>query len=171
MFHSKTFVRVGLLAFSLMLGACSTPTSAPTPTPSPDRTPVPMPQDAPIDIVGRTLLTIGARLTGDQEVPYNEANGIGNLTGTFDPRTRVLKWRIVYSGLSSPVTMAHFHGPAARQHNAGVVIAFPNPASPIVGQATLTEAQARDLMRGLWYVNVHTKFQPGGEIRGQVMVS
>jgi hypothetical protein len=65
--------------------------------------------------------------------------------------------------------MAHFHGPAAAGANAGVVLPFANPASPIEGQATLTPAQAADLSAGKWYANVHTAANPGGEIRGQML--
>ena len=43
-----------------------------------------------------------------------------------------------------------------------------NPMSPAKGTATLTDAQAADLMAGNWYVNVHTAEHRGGEIRGQV---
>lgn len=39
------------------------------------------------------------------------------------------------------------------------------------GQATLTDAQAADMMAGLWYVNIHTTRYPGGEIRGQLDVA
>ena len=41
--------------------------------------------------------------------------------------------------------------------------------SPFEGSATLTDAQAAELMAGQWYVNVHTAAHPGGEIRGQVV--
>ena len=40
--------------------------------------------------------------------------------------------------------------------------------SPARGKATLTDAQAADLMAGRWYVNIHTAANKGGEIRGQV---
>jgi len=40
--------------------------------------------------------------------------------------------------------------------------------SPIVGQATLTPAQVDQVKQGLWYVNLHTAANPGGELRGQV---
>jgi len=42
-------------------------------------------------------------------------------------------------------------------------------ASPIKGDATLTDAQAADLAAGKWYFNVHTAAHGGGEIRGQLM--
>jgi hypothetical protein len=36
------------------------------------------------------------------------------------------------------------------------------------GSATLTDAQAADLLAGKDYINIHTAANPGGEIRGQV---
>jgi hypothetical protein len=41
-------------------------------------------------------------------------------------------------------------------------------SSPAEGSATLTDAQASDLLAGKLYVNIHTAANPGGEIRGQV---
>ena len=66
--------------------------------------------------------------------------------------------------------MAHFHGPAMPGANAGVAVPFPNAASPAAGETILTPVQVNDLMAGKWYVNVHTAANPGGEIRGQVMM-
>jgi hypothetical protein len=40
--------------------------------------------------------------------------------------------------------------------------------SPLEGSATLTDAQANDLLAGKLYVNVHTEANKGGEIRGEV---
>ena len=54
--------------------------------------------------------------------------------------------------------------------NAGVAVAIPNAGtSPVEGSATLTDAQAADLVAGKYYINIHTAANPGGEIRGQVM--
>jgi hypothetical protein len=41
--------------------------------------------------------------------------------------------------------------------------------SPITGGATLTDAQAADLTAGLYYFNIHTAANPGGEMRGQML--
>ncbi len=74
-------------------------------------------------------------------------------TGTadidYDAATKKLTWKLTYSGLSGPATAAHFHGPAEAGKNAGVEVAIPNAgSSPVSGSATLTDAQAADLMAG-----------------------
>lgn len=111
-------------------------------------------------------------LTGAQQVPAVQTSGSGSADITYDSSTRALSWTVTYSGLSSPVTMAHFHGPAAAGKNAGVKVWISKKgapvSSPIKGEATLSEADAKDFMAGDMYVNVHTKDHPAGEIRGQV---
>src|ERR1700731_1723736 len=61
-------------------------------------------------------------LTGAQCVPAVDTSGSGTADLTYDPATRVVTWTISYSGLSSPSTMAHFHGPAKAGQNAPPVI-------------------------------------------------
>jgi CHRD domain len=111
-------------------------------------------------------------LTGAAQVPPVQTGGSGKADLTFDAATRVVTWSIAYSGLSGPATMAHFHGPAAADANAAVVIWLTQKGgavdSPIKGEATLTPEQATQFAAGQWYINVHTKDHPGGEIRGQV---
>ncbi len=112
-------------------------------------------------------------LTGAQGVPPVDTTGSGTAELTYDPATRVVTWNISYSGLSSPTTMAHFHGPAAEGKNAPLVIWLSKqgspPTNPIKGSATLTPDQAKQFSAGEWYVNVHTQSHPAGEIRGQVI--
>jgi len=113
--------------------------------------------------------SFGGAMNAASEVPPNMTRGSGMAEAWLNRDTNVLKYRITYSGLSGPATMAHFHGPAAAGANAGVAVPFVSPASPIEGQATLTPAQVGDLMAGKWYANVHTAANPGGEIRGQLL--
>ena len=145
-----TFLRVGLLAATVAFAGCNS---------------MPMMASA-----SSNTANLAATLSSAAEVPANASTGTGTLSGTLDKSTNLLKWQISYSGLSGPATAAHFHGPALPGSNAGVALPFPSPASPIEGQATLTAAQAADLLAGKWYANVHTAANPGGEIRGQVMV-
>ncbi|MES2185384.1 MAG: CHRD domain-containing protein [Pseudomonadota bacterium] len=117
-----------------------------------------------------STVTLGATLNGASEVPANTSTGSGTAQVWLNKDTNLLKWKVEYSGLSGPATAAHFHGPAEPGKNTAPVVPFKPPVtSPIEGEATLTAAQAADLLAGKWYVNVHTAKAPGGEIRGQVM--
>ena len=113
-------------------------------------------------------VNLKADLTAAQETPPTSSTGSGALKGTYDTTTRKLTWAVTYSGLTSPATAAHFHGPAPVGKSAPVAVPSPNIKSPIEGSATLTDAQGKALMDGDMYFNVHTEANKGGEIRGQV---
>lgn len=116
------------------------------------------------------LATFTTRLAGTNEVPPNASMGTGTVDALFDRNTMLLRWKMSFSNLSGPPTMAHFHGPAAIGANAPPAITFRVPlTSPYDGRATLTQAQAAELLTGRWYVNLHTAQYPGGELRGQMI--
>jgi CHRD domain-containing protein len=112
-------------------------------------------------------------LSGAQQVPPVQTNGSGTADLTYDSSTRTVTWSVTYSGLSTPATMAHFHGPAAEGKNGPVAVWLSKQGSaatsPITGQTTLTLEQAQQFTAGEWYINVHTQDHPSGEIRGQVI--
>ena len=109
-------------------------------------------------------------LTAASDVPANDSKASGTVEATYDTATKKLTYSVAYKDLSGPATAAHFHGPAAAGANAGVAVGVTGPvASPIKGEATLTDAQAADLQGGKWYFNVHTEKNKGGEIRAQMM--
>ena len=112
--------------------------------------------------------TIKINLSGKAQVPPNDSKAAGTADVTSDTNSKKLGWRINYSGLTGPATMAHFHGPAEAGKNAPVVIPITPASSPSEGSVTLTDTQAADLMAGKMYINVHTDAHKGGEIRGQV---
>ncbi|SAK96509.1 CHRD domain-containing protein [Caballeronia ptereochthonis] len=116
-------------------------------------------------------VALKANLQPSSEVPPRVSKGHGILDASLDTDTKVLTWSASYAELSGPVTMAHFHGPAPVGQNAKVQVPVDKHAlaSPMKGQATLTDQQVTDLMTGQWYFNIHTQENPTGEIRGQVM--
>ncbi len=113
-------------------------------------------------------MTMKLNLSGASEVPPNDSAAKGTADVTYDTASKMLNWKVTYSGLTGPATMAHFHGPAEPGKNAGIMVPLKDIASGAQGSATLTDAQAAALMDGKMYVNVHTKAHPGGEIRAQV---
>jgi hypothetical protein len=120
-------------------------------------------------------LTFTAVLTSGQEPPpnTNDSKAFGVALVAFNAATGEICFSISYEefNLTSEETNAHFHAPAPPGVNAPVIIQLPTPGSPKNGcvSADLTEDQRRDLLRGLWYINIHTANNPGGEIRGQVI--
>lgn len=116
-------------------------------------------------------VTLKADLKASTEVPPNDSAGTGTLTATLDAETNEFKYHIEFSGLSGPVVAAHFHGPAAEGTNAKPQIPIKTSpiASPIEGSVTLTADQAKDLVDGKWYFNLHTAGNPRGEVRGQIV--
>jgi CHRD domain len=114
-------------------------------------------------------LKFQAKIDAAQEVPTNDSKGNGTADLMYDTTSKNLTWTITFDGLTGPATVAHFHGPAEPGKTAGVALLIgQKPTSPVKGSATLTDAQAADLMAGRWYVNVHTEANKAGEIRGQV---
>ena len=76
-------------------------------------------------------------LSGAQCVPPVATSGTGEADLTYDPATRVVTWNIPYSGLSSAITLAHLHGPAAPGLSGPVVVWLAErgspPGNPITG--------------------------------------
>ena len=114
------------------------------------------------------VVNLKTSMNATNQVPPNSSKGTGTLTATYDTASKKLSWKGTATGLSGPATAAHFHAGEAGK-NGGVVIPISGAdQGSFEGSATLTDAQASDLMGGKLYVNVHTAANKGGEIRGQV---
>lgn len=94
--------------------------------------------------------------------------GTGSGTLTLDTATGIVSYNITFSGLGSPETSAHVHGPAVECVGA-VGIYVLSAGSPKIGTSPPLSAQDQaDMIAGLHFINIHTVGFSGGEIRGQI---
>ena len=117
------------------------------------------------------MVAFTTQLRGANEVPPNASAGSGSVDAALNKDTMQLRWKVSFSGMTGAPTAGHFHGPAAVGVNSGVALGWTNPmTNGMEGSATLTAAQAADLMAGKWYANIPSAANPGGELRGQMTV-
>jgi hypothetical protein len=150
-------------------------------------------------------------LSGDQEVPPTGEPGDGSrfVLTIPDPAAPSLVFDILISNLYNfglegsvgdrLVSALHFHGPASRGENAGVIFGLLNPSHDADSDTTFTvNADGTTTIAGEWdtdegptpfadvaqmflvaerghdvpfYLNLHTADFPGGAIRGQVVAA
>lgn len=136
------------------------------------------------------------RLGGYQEVPAVSTDGRGRFRAALAMSGESARYRLAYSGLSSPVQQAHVHF-GQRSVNGGISVFLctnlgngpvGTPTCPAAGGVVTGTITAEDVIgpttqgiapgeleeivaavvAGVAYVNVHTDTFPGGEIRGQL---
>ena len=114
--------------------------------------------------------TFHAELSGSHEVPPVDTRGSGNADFSLDPESKRLTWTMSYQGLTSEAVAAHIHGPARPGYDAAVLIDLaPNGMSnPLQGSMVLTTEQIDYLLLRRCYINIDTRRNAAGEIRGQI---
>ena len=131
--------------------------------------------------------TLTAALTGAQENPSINTGAFGSATVVVDMGARTVTYRVDVYNLPSGVTASHIHAGAITT-NGPVVVNFapPVPASNDFGfSGTVRDTEfvlrpdqgirsADDMFQAILgensYVNVHSTVNPGGEIRGQLLL-
>jgi hypothetical protein len=143
-------------------------------------------------------LVYTATLSGANENPAVVSAGTGWTEVTYDPDAHTLRINVNFSGLTGTTTAAHIHAPALPTGNAGAATTTPYfTGFPIgvtsgsydqtfdltlassfsaafitnFGGGTVAGAEAalaNALAGGMAYLNVHSTFAPGGEIRGNL---
>lgn len=111
-------------------------------------------------------------LEGVQEVPAVNTTAFGSATVTLDTVSGAVSVNATYNGLLGTVTASHIHGLAGPGVNAGVIVTLSpsgGTTGTVTGNGVLNATQIQGMLDGLCYVNVHSTFKPGGEIRGQVV--
>lgn len=123
------------------------------------------------EIRGQMLVNVGdlrSALSGAQEVPPVVTAAFGSGAFTVNPDNTV-SYQVATSGLTA--TAGHIHRAPAGS-NGPVIIGFAGGPTTFSGVSTAQSAAAlTDGRTGLWYSNVHTGANPGGEVRGQVGIA
>ena len=149
--------------------------------------------------VQATPIVLHTTLSGLNENPPNASPGTGYTSVTYDDAAHTLGVHIAFSDLTGTATAAHIHCCVASPGNAGVATTTPtfpgfplgvtsgiydmildltvassfNTAFVTANGGTLAAAEAvlvSGLLAGKAYLNIHTTYAPGGEIRGFLAV-
>jgi hypothetical protein len=137
----------------------------------------------------KVVMNFRAHLNGAQEVPPVETNATGQATFQLSKDGTELSYKLIVANLDN-LSAAHIHlAPAGT--NGGVVVwlypssapgvLIPGTSNGILAEGVITESNLVNALDGQTlddlighfqagnaYVNVHTTFKPGGEIRGQI---
>jgi hypothetical protein len=132
--------------------------------------------------------TFTAALHGGNENPAVLTGSAGNATVTLNMSARTITYRVEVYNMPVGTTASHIHVGAAGV-NGPVIVNFTVPAGGISNDYALTgtaaatdvvpraaqgintfEDAAQALLQGNTYVNVHSTNNPGGEIRGQLVL-
>jgi hypothetical protein len=107
------------------------------------------------------------------EVP--RPTGTTSATGTFTGTLKVLSatkasltWKLTFARLTGPAIAAHVHLGAPGKAGKVVVPLCGPCRSGGSGRSSVTAVAAAAMIAGKAYVNVHTKANPNGEIRGTI---
>jgi hypothetical protein len=143
-------------------------------------------------------LVYTATLSGANENPAVISAGTGWTEVTYDPDAHTLRIYVNFADLTGTTTVAHIHAPALPSGNASPATTTPTfPGFPAgvtsgaydqtfdltlassynaafitnFGGGTVAGAEAAlagALADGMAYLNIHTTYAPGGEIRGNL---
>ncbi len=107
-----------------------------------------------------------ATLRGSEEVPPVATSATGSATFALSPDRTRLTYAVTHT--VTDATNAHIHLGGGGE--AGPVVYPLSPLSTSMsGTIILNAGDADQLEKGMFYVNVHSQANPGGEIRGQIL--
>ncbi len=147
-----------------------------------------------------TPITYVADLTGAAESPPNPSPGTGTAIVIIDPVAQTMEVEVTFSGLLGTTTASHIHCCTAAPGAGTAIVATALPTFPgfplgvtsgtydhifdltdasswnpafVTAQGSIANAEGALLARlaaGEAYLNIHTTYRPGGEIRGFLAV-
>lgn len=121
----------------------------------------------------------GIPMTGAQEAPTTPSSALGTLDVYYAKNSKVLSYKVTWQGLADTITGMHIHGLAPAGYSTAIVqpilttkneAVFPFRGGTYSGTFNVDGVVVKEenLLNGLYYLNIHTKTYPGGEIRGQI---
>jgi Cu/Zn superoxide dismutase len=119
------------------------------------------------------VATTSAALSAAKERPKPKGN-VRRAKGTFTATVKkegtnaVITWRLTFGGLTGRAVAAHIHRGAPGKAGPVIVPLCAPCRNGARGQATVGAAVLNALESGRAYVNVHTRKNQAGEIRGQL---
>jgi hypothetical protein len=127
-----------------------------------------------------TTYNVSATLDTNHEVPAPAdavgAKGTLKAKLTLNGKKSSFVWTLSFSHLSGKATASHLHyGKPGKAGLVALPLCVPCAQSPSHGEYrgpyVATQAFVKAILHGGMYVNIHTKRNPKGEIRGQVKVA
>ena len=118
-----------------------------------------------------TITTYNMNLNGTSEVPSNTSPATAAVRVTLDQANGDVVVDGTFTGLTTPVTAAHIHGPAAAGANAAIIVPLTitgTTSGTITGTGNMNSGQMNDMLTGMTYLNIHSSMYPSGEIRAQI---
>lgn len=116
-------------------------------------------------------VTLEGVATGAEENPAVTGPGTVRVRFVFDDVAKTIQYSATVNGISQDqVTAAHFHR-AAKGTNGPIIINLSLvPFTQISGTVQLSDADIADLRAGNLYFNAHSKDNPGGFARFQLVL-
>jgi len=121
----------------------------------------------------------GIPMTGANETPPNPSAALGTLDVYYAKNSKILSYKVTWQGLADTIVGMHIHGLAPAGYQIGIVqnilttkneALFPFRGGSYSGTLNVDGVviKEQDVLNGLYYLNIHTKTYPGGEIRAQI---
>ena len=119
----------------------------------------------------------GLTMSGSQETPPISTSATGTVDAEYNRLTRILSYKVTFSGLTDSATAAHIHGLGEAGVAAPVVQTFTGFPRLKAGSYSGTffvdgiKIKEEDILANRYYINIHSKVFPNGELRTQLVLS